>query len=287
MELCCSVRCSCNAYGGFVYLDCIGQSIISHSSSISSRASGDFFGVGLGDGGAICVNSASTTVFTHVNFTTCHALVGGSALNVRNASAQWNASHLTVIGQTGKTGIESNCLNLPRITHSNFYLNTNLSDAVLRGGSSGMIVDSCIFNTNSRILSMGTTTGQRFELLNNVFAESIPTESEWVTLMTGNLGYCETASFFLIHIDTADCPGNTVSPAPSPLYSVSPLPSPSSSHPFFRSGFLLCSASARRQMHRPVRDVPHRLSSIPRKHLPPADSTSISPESQPALLDLH
>jgi hypothetical protein len=203
--------------------------VISHTSIVSALADSEFLGIEWGEGGAIWVDAVSTTEFSHINFTACDALVAGSAFKISESSAQWSASYLTFVGLIGTTGIDSDCAPLPRITHSNFYSNSGLTDAVLHGQSNGMIVDSCIFKWNSRCISMESTTGRRFELSNCVISSALPMETGWVTFVTKNAGSSVTASLFIIHISTGLCPGNSVSRSRSRSFSASPTGSRSRS----------------------------------------------------------
>jgi len=236
ISLCCSK--SCRAEDGVLttddYVDRNGGFVHVEAGSSHSFAQTTIVDAYARRRGSINFQGVCTFALVGLNFTGCTAYSTGSAFTVMNASSQFTASFLTVVGSGGVTCIDSYCATSPDVSYCNFYGNalTGSQDyGVLYAHSWGLRVDGCIFNGNSPrdiIMKAEKQTGnieQKFLLTNCAFSGGFPSAAYASSDSSCNANV-ETASHFIGHMNTYHCPGVT------PTSSVSRTRSPSESPRF-------------------------------------------------------
>jgi hypothetical protein len=147
-----------------------------------------------------------------VNFTACFAAIQGSALDVPDSLAECTAVHLTLVGLTGESGIDSFSSTVISVSYSNFY--DNNVGSVLFLGQSGISVESCIFSGNDEDVGIhsNANANAQFTFANCVFSVSFPSFSNRMSFVTNNIERSATASWAIAHLDTFLCHANGQAP---------------------------------------------------------------------------
>jgi hypothetical protein len=169
---------------------------------------------------------------TRLNVTQSSATQAGSAVSVAYSSTTWSATYLTILQNTGKSGLDSSTSARPTIQYANFYANIFTSLAVLYGRGNGMTLQNCAFSGNSVELALANGKKQKFLLTDCSFNGSLPGNGV-ASLGLGNIGNTIPLSYSFQHFYTFHCetnsPTRTSSTTPRPTESHSPTPSPTES----------------------------------------------------------
>jgi hypothetical protein len=208
-SFCCFSRTNASVYGTAIDLwsGPVG-SVINDTNFVSCRDVSSFQPAK----GTIADSTSAFHNFHRLNFTACGLQQNSSGMvlyhhqvDADTVGIGWNFSECTVLQCVGSTGIEiSIAIRLiPAVSRCNFYEN-RVSNAFLY--AFGIRVEGCIFRDNDKDIARPSlpTTG-RFAVLNCVFSDSLPSESD-CDVMTGNVGNQATASLYLVHFSTFYCP---------------------------------------------------------------------------------